>query len=302
MKPSKICKTVETLTDEQLAAIHTYTRRALSKEEVYVFSLILCDNEVDRDFERFPLESLETLGELYLGMAGVFDHAPKAENQSARIFETRLEQSAETNSVGESYAALKAWAYMVRCDKNADLILEIDGGIKKEVSVGCAVEQILCSVCGEDQKSGACGHRKGEAVGEKLCHHLLVNPTDAYEWSFVAVPAQKKAGVVKRHGGAGDPVEQVTVTKARLCRLEELAEAGGRYEKELRKNVVRLGLLSQPGMTGESVAAIAEKLDIPGLETLEKAFGDMAGKRYPLGLQLGRGAVEVVEGEREFMI
>ena len=38
--------------------IGRYTRRAYSPEEVYTFSLVLCDNEVDRDFERFSREAL----------------------------------------------------------------------------------------------------------------------------------------------------------------------------------------------------------------------------------------------------
>ncbi len=39
--------------------------------------------------------------------------------------------------------------------------------------------------------------------GEKLCFMELQEPTDAYEWSFVAVPAQRRAGVVKRFGPEG---------------------------------------------------------------------------------------------------
>lgn len=88
MKKGEICKAVdsESVTDGQLEAINKYTRRPLGRDEVFVFSVILCDNEVDRDLERFPEESLKALGELFLGSTGVFDHAPKAENQSARIF------------------------------------------------------------------------------------------------------------------------------------------------------------------------------------------------------------------------
>ena len=35
------------------------------------------------------------------------------------------------------------------------------------------------------------------SYGGKLCYFTLKAPTDAYEWSFVAVPAQRKAGVMK---------------------------------------------------------------------------------------------------------
>ena len=39
--------------------INLYTRRAYKPEEVYTFSVVLCDNEVDRDGECFTKETLE---------------------------------------------------------------------------------------------------------------------------------------------------------------------------------------------------------------------------------------------------
>lgn len=292
MRESHVCKAVDAaaVTDEQLGRINAYTRRALTREEVFVFSVVLCDNEIDRDLERFPTASLEKLKELFPGKTGVFDHAPTAENQSARIFETRLEETGEVNSVGKPYRLLKAWAYMVRCEKNADLILEIDAGIKKEVSVGCAVEEIRCSICDADRKAEGCTHKKGEVYGGRLCYHLLVNPTDAYEWSFVAVPAQKRAGVVKRTGG-GTP-GAVPVEKGRLERLEKLARLGERYEEELRGSVVKLGLLGQPDLTADQLEQLVSGLDAPLLEALQKSFGSAAKARYPIGLQLGRPGEE----------
>ena len=57
---------------------------------VYTFSLRLCDNEVDRDLERFAAEALETLGELFVGKSGIFDHQWTAEGQTARIYRTEM--------------------------------------------------------------------------------------------------------------------------------------------------------------------------------------------------------------------
>ena len=65
--------------------IGRYTRRAYSPEEVYTFSLVLCDNEVDRDFERFSREALEGLRELFLGKTVLLDHQRSAASQTARI-------------------------------------------------------------------------------------------------------------------------------------------------------------------------------------------------------------------------
>ena len=44
-----------------LEKINRFTRRELGEDEVYTFSVILCDNDIDRDLERFSDEALVTL-------------------------------------------------------------------------------------------------------------------------------------------------------------------------------------------------------------------------------------------------
>ena len=61
------------VTAEQLEQINRFARRELKAEEVYSFSVRLCDNEVDRDGERFPRRTLEELAELFVGKSGLFD-------------------------------------------------------------------------------------------------------------------------------------------------------------------------------------------------------------------------------------
>ena len=43
----------QTVGDDELELINRFTRRNLAKNEVYAFSVVLCDNDVDRDGERF---------------------------------------------------------------------------------------------------------------------------------------------------------------------------------------------------------------------------------------------------------
>ena len=52
------------VTAEQLEQINRFARRELKAEEVYSFSVRLCDNEVDRDGERFPRRTLEELADV----------------------------------------------------------------------------------------------------------------------------------------------------------------------------------------------------------------------------------------------
>ena len=54
-----------------------------------------------------------------------------------------------------------------------------------------------CSICGANQLKKPCAHIKGRSYGGSLCYTTLDGINDVYEWSFVAVPAQKNAGVTK---------------------------------------------------------------------------------------------------------
>ena len=156
------------LTKEERDQINRFSKAELTADQVYTFSVRLCDNEVDRDFERFGTEDLERLGELFLGKSGIFDHQWSAKGQTARIYRTEVVREPGTvTAAGDEYRWLKGWAYLMRTEKNQELITEIEGGIKKEVSVGCSMGRSVCSVCGA--KNGACGHAKGQMYGGKLC-------------------------------------------------------------------------------------------------------------------------------------
>ena len=73
----------------QMAAINALAKAQLEPEQVYVFSLRLCDDQVDRDFERFDTMALPELARLFRGKTGIVDHCWSAENQIARISRPR---------------------------------------------------------------------------------------------------------------------------------------------------------------------------------------------------------------------
>lgn len=287
----------EQVDQKDLAAINALAKTELRPEEVYVFSVRLCDNEVDRDLERFAPEALERLGELFVGKSGLFDHQWSAEGQTARIFRTEVCREDTLTAAGDPLCYLKGWAYMLRSEKNADLIAEIEAGIKKEVSVGCSMAKSACSICGKSD--GSCGHRKGQWYGGKLCFRELQEPMDAYEWSFVAVPAQRKAGVLKKRFSQGNRISAAGA----WAELQKQAELGRRYLEGLRSEVVRLALLSDDSLDGELFQGIAGKLEEPELLELKRVYEKRTGERFWAEPQLkGRLGAGADSGDGAFLV
>lgn len=298
--------------ESELEQINKYTRRELKEDEVYVFPVVLCDNEIDRDGERFSDQALEKLAELFVGVTGIADHDPKALNQTARIFSCKVESvEGKLTSDGRLYKRLYAKAYIPKSEQSSDLILSLDSGIKKEVSVGCSVAKRICSVCGQD--ISVCEHIKGRKYGGRTCFVTLDEPSDAYEWSFVAVPAQKAAGVVKSlsdkegikntFGGADKmdiekklfsgseqsfSAEELQELAKRFESLEKKASDGDYYRSVLVREVNSLALLVMPKLCRSTLDNITKSLSVKELDDLRSSLESRAEKSLPVKPQLFR--------------
>lgn len=258
------------MTPEILDKINKFTRRPFTEDEVYVFSVILCDNDIDRDCERFSDEALETICRSFIGRTGISDHQPSAANQTARIFDTELITDPERlTAYGAPYKYVKASAYMVRTDDNRNLIAEIDGGIKKEVSISCSAAKKLCSVCGCDKSVSSCDHVKGRKYSGKLCHTILDGITDTYEWSFVAVPAQVNAGVTKHF--SSEAVTAAAVYPA----LEEA-------DNELRRDIRRLAYFVGGRTASDAAALTSASMNTGQLVSFKRSLENQRTRSEPM--------------------
>lgn len=197
--------TSEPMTLDQLREmqeINRFEKTTLTAEQVYTFTIRLCDNEVDRDFERFSIESLRRLGELFVGKRGICSNRRATAGQTARIYRTEVVENPErTTMAGELSWCLKGWAYMLRSEENRSTIEEIKRGIKKEISAGCSMGRRACSVCGGEIPQ--CGHTPGNKYDGNLCTAILEDPTDAYEWAFVETPVQRDTAHIDREAMCG---------------------------------------------------------------------------------------------------
>ncbi len=275
----------------QLEEINALAKAQRTGEQVYVFSMRLCDDQVDRDHERFDEAALPGLATLFIGKTGIVDHKWSAGNQVARIFETQV-----VREQGASY--IKAWAYIRRGGSNDDIIADIEAGIKKEVSVGCAMGRAVCSVCGSEY--GTCGHCKGESYNGEVCCAILQEPLDAYEFSFVAVPAQREAGVLKAMGGGKKCLKELADefgAQGEYRALFKEAQLGRQYRKELEDHVVRLGLALELGIEEPVLRSVAGTAAAEDLMAMKAALEEKFNELMPVTTQLmgDRGRKEAVD-------
>ena len=278
-----------------LEAITAQAKGTLTEDQVYVFSLRLCDDRVDRDYERFDTAALPELAKMFIGKTGIADHRWASEGQGARIFEPQVVRE-------EDVSFLKAWAY-IRRGGNADTVIaDIEAGIKKEVSIGCAMGRSVCSVCGSEY--GSCGHEKGSYYDGQLCCAILKEPMDAYEFSFVAVPAQRDAGVLKGMGTNQRSLKELACAfgaQKEYAALMKEAQLGRKYRQELEEIVVKLCLSLELGAEREVLMGIVSKAAAEDLLALREALKGRMEEMYPVHCQLA-SAKEAPVIESEYLI
>ncbi len=267
-------------TQQQLTMINALAKANLEKEQVYVFSLRLCDDQIDRDHERFDTQALPELAKMFIGKSGIVDHKWSSSGQLARIFATEV-------VCQEGASFIKAWAYIRRGGSGDEWIADIEAGIKKEVSVGCAMGESICSVCG--QPYGTCGHAKGEIYDGQVCCAILRSPVDAYEFSFVAVPAQPNAGVLKGLHKRNISLKELADehgAQEEFRVLFKLAQLGKQYAKTLEDDVVRMCLSLDVGVEEGVLRSAAGKMAPEELMLFRKALNERMLKHYPVQRQL----------------
>ena len=140
------------------------------------------------------------------------------------------------------------------------------------MSISCSAAAKTCSICGKEQ----CAHLKGRIYQGKPCHKILQQITDAYEWSFVAVPAQVHAGVTKRYGSAEPESSAAIALQKQLAAQNQLLE---QVEADTRQEIIRLRYLTGAEPEDPAFRMAAEKMNLQELLQYKKALRQTARYR-----------------------
>jgi hypothetical protein len=186
-------------------AINRFALRGLDPGEYATFALDLCNNQIDRHFSRFPEEELARISDLVPGRPLMERHDLRGSLPRGRFFRSSLHRDGERVSVRPD-------VYVLRTVENGDFILNIEGGVYLETSIGFSFRQPECSVCGQDLR--ICDHVPGRSYGDEMCHFIMRDVLEVLEGSVVSSGSQG-TGFVR--GARSDDDLAAALTEARTA-------------------------------------------------------------------------------------
>lgn len=168
-------------TEAQEKEVNQFTLRTLTTDEFSVFTMDLCHNQVDRHFSRFPQEELAKINEMVPGRPLMERHDLSGSLPRGTFFRSRLHQEG-----GRTF--VRPDVYVLRTRENEDFILNIEGGVYRETSIGFAFQTPECSVCQKDLRT--CNHIPGRSYNGASCHYVMRDVLEVIEGSVVPSGSQ----------------------------------------------------------------------------------------------------------------
>ncbi len=168
-------------TDELLEAVNRFTLRPLTRDEFAVFRLELCHNQIDKHHSRFPEDELERINEMVPGRPLMERHDLHGSLPRGIFFRSSLKRQGDRLAVCPE-------VYVLKTEANRDFILNIQGRVYRETSIGFSFRMPECSVCGKDLRT--CDHVPGRGYDGKPCHYVMRDVLEVIEGSVVASGSQ----------------------------------------------------------------------------------------------------------------
>jgi len=191
--------------EDDMERINQFAAAPLRPEQIYVRSMYLCSSQpCVSDGCQFTREALEQIAERVAGLSVLTGH-DRTSLPLARFYKAQVVQR-DSDENGEPVFFVRAWFYWLRDTTGArDLLLNIDGGIYREVSLAWKYDSWRCSIC--RTPNGLCGHRVGSSYNGRPCFRMIERITDVLEGSLVYKSADKNTFLTGARGN-GDLSEE----------------------------------------------------------------------------------------------
>lgn len=259
IKTKGLVKTQEEI-EEALKKINEHTLSPLSAEDVFLFDIELCDNDIDRVGDKMSDTFLEQLAAKAVGLTGLKDHDWSSDNQMARLYDAEVVvDPGQFTQLGEPRKYVLGKAYTLKRFK--DYIEKINAGLLKECSIAFESYGDTCSICGCPSHKGyddrgRCGnnHLAGEEVDGQLCYTSINNLGDVLEWSLVAVPCQHKAGI--KNKGLGGSLMSRTELLLRQFMNGKAFKAASKEEQEKIEQVLKESETEKKELNDEDIKGL----------------------------------------------
>lgn len=189
----------QAISADDIKQINQLAQMPLKPEQVYVRSMFLCSNQPClSDGCQFTVSALQQIAKLIVGQSVLSGHnrntLPLARFYKAKV----VEKQPDLPGGSEPVYFVQAWFYWLRETSGAkDMLLNIDGGIYREVSLAWKYNHWHCSIC--NAENGGCNHRVGEEYNGKRCFRLITEVYDVLEGSLVYKAADKDTHLSGMH-------------------------------------------------------------------------------------------------------
>jgi hypothetical protein len=201
--------------DGLVEEVNQFALRPLTRDEFAVFTLDLCNNRIDRHHSRFPEEELDAINKMAPGRPLMERHDLTGSLPRGTFFRSQLHRAGDVLSVRPD-------VYVLRTRDNSDFILNIEGGVYRDTSIGFAFRTPECSVCAKDLR--ACSHVPGRSYGDDTCHYIMRGVLEVIEGSIVPSGSQGTRFVAQQRALA--PAEALDAARREYHRPIELAVRG----------------------------------------------------------------------------
>lgn len=172
-----------TVSEQDMALINQLTHTPLRADQVYVRSMYLCSTQpCESDGCRFSRSALDEIAERIIGQSVLSGHNRQT-LPIARFYKASVIEQGQDNQ-NHPIHFVRAWFYWLRETSGAkDLLLNIDGGIYREVSLSWRFNTWRCSIC--HTENGRCEHQVGVVYQGQTCYRLIEHIADVLEGSLV---------------------------------------------------------------------------------------------------------------------